>query len=148
MTPLAPADVPDLTDFLTRSDLTLSGLDAPTTRLWLLRDADGTVRGSTGYELAEDGQNALIRSVAVDPTLRGRGQGLNLARFALAQASAEGATHAWLFSTRSGPFWQRLGFTPADRSQLAKLLATTHQVRHFHQTGQLDREIAWSRPLT
>ncbi|RBQ22230.1 GNAT family N-acetyltransferase [Spongiactinospora rosea] len=139
--------MPDLVDFLTRSDLTLSGLDAPTVRLWLLRDENGIVRGSTGYELAEDGKNALIRSVAVDTDLRGGGLGLELGRFALDQAAAEGARRAWLFSRRSGPFWQRLGFTSADRMELARMLATTHQVRLFRRTGQLDREVAWTRSL-
>lgn len=146
-TPLGPSDVPDLVDFLTRSDLTLSGLDAPSVRLWLLRDEDGTVRGSTGYEMSGDGANALIRSVAVDPSLRGRGLGIELGRFALDRAGDEGAHRAWLFSRRSGPFWRRLGFVPADRARLAQVLATTHQVRLFQETGRLDREVAWSRPL-
>lgn len=60
-----------------------------------------------------DGRHALIRSVAVHPSKRSLGRGSELARFALARASEEGATHAWLFS----------------------------------RTGQLDREIAWSRPI-
>lgn len=68
-------------------------------------------------------------------------------RLALEQAAAEGATTAWLFSRRSGPFWQSLGFEPADRDRLADLLADTCQVRLFRQTGQLDHEVAWSRAL-
>jgi N-acetylglutamate synthase-like GNAT family acetyltransferase len=147
LSPLLLADVPDLLDFLNRSDLTLSGLDAPSVRLWLLRDETGTVQGSTGYELSENGEDVLIRSVAVDASLRGRGLGLELGQFALDHAAADGARRAWLFSRRSGPFWQRLGFTPADRAQLAATLASTHQVALFRQTGQLEREVAWTRPL-
>jgi N-acetylglutamate synthase-like GNAT family acetyltransferase len=144
---LEPADVADLLDFLSGADLTVSGLDAPTARLWLLRDGDGRVQGSTGYELSASGEDALIRSVAVDPELRGRGLGLSLGQIALDRAAAEGARRAWLFSRRSGPFWQRLGFAPADRTQLARALATTYQVRLFQETGQLHREVAWSRLL-
>ncbi|WP_432537402.1 GNAT family N-acetyltransferase [Kineococcus arenarius] len=144
---MAPGDVPDLLDFLTRADLTLSGLDDPGLRLWLLRDDTGAVRGSTGYELSPDGSHALIRSVAVEKDLRGRGTGQALARWALEQAGAEGAQHAWLFSRRSGPFWQRLGFSAADRDELAEVLADTRQVGLFRHSGQLQREIAWSRPL-
>ena len=96
-----PEDVEALTRFLSEVDLTLSGLDAPTVRLWVDRDADGRIVGSTGYEMSEDGRHALIRSVAVSPSQRARGRGSDLARFALAQAAAEGATHAWLFSRRS-----------------------------------------------
>jgi N-acetylglutamate synthase-like GNAT family acetyltransferase len=106
--PLRPADVPDLREFLTRADLTLSGLDAPTVRLWLLRSADGLVQGSTGYEVSESGRDVLIRSVAVDPELRAHGLGLRLAQFALDDAARSGARCAWLFSrlavsTRLGP---------------------------------------------
>lgn len=142
-----PADADVLREFLTVVDLTLSGLESETIRLWLGRDATGAVVASTGYELSPDGQHVLVRSVAVAPEHRSSGQGTSLARFALEQAAAEGATTAWLFSRRSGPFWQSLGFVPADRDALASALAGTHQVELFRQTGQLDREVAWSRPL-
>lgn len=66
---------------------------------------------------------------------------------ALAQAARSGATRAWLFSRRSGPFWQKLGFAPADRDELARVLPQTHQVRLFVESGQLGREVAWSRAL-
>lgn len=147
LVPLRPADVTDLHTFLRGSDLTLSGLDAPTVRLWLLRDQDGRVQGSTGYELSQDGEHALVRSVAVDPERRGHGVGLELAQHALDHAAGAGARRAWLFSRRSGPFWQRLGFQAADRDALVQALASTHQVRLFSQTGQLQREVAWSRTL-
>ncbi|MGW0932008.1 GNAT family N-acetyltransferase [Streptomyces sp. NPDC002644] len=139
--------VPALTAFLGEVDLTLSGLDAPSVRLWIDRGPDGAVTGSTGYEVSADGRHALIRSVAVSPAARRAGYGTALARFALARAREEGAEHAWLFSRRSGPFWQKLGFAPADRDALASALAGTHQVRLFTATGQLAREVAWSRSL-
>lgn len=146
--PLAAADVPDLRAFLNRVDLTLSGLDSPTVRLWLLRGEDGQVHGSTGYEVSDSGRDVLARSVAVDPALRANGLGLQLARFALAEAMHSGAERAWLFSRRSGPFWERLGFTAASRDELAAILPNTHQVRLFSQSGQLQREQAWSRSLS
>ncbi|MGN6127866.1 MAG: GNAT family N-acetyltransferase [Humibacter sp.] len=143
-----PTDVSELTAFLSQVDLTLSGLDSASVRLWLERDEHGEVMGSTGYEISADGKHALIRSVAVSPLQRSRGRGSELARFALDRAADEGAATAWLFSRRSGPFWQSLGFEPADRDELARALADTHQVRLFLETGQLSREVAWSRPLT
>lgn len=136
-----------LTVFLSEVDLTLSGLDAPSVRLWIERDAGGAVVGSTGYEISGDGRHALIRSVAVSPAQRSRGRGSALASFALERAAEEGASMAWLFSRRSGPFWQGRGFASADRDELAAALADTHQVRLFRQSGQLGREVAWSRAL-
>ena len=105
-------------------------------------------RSHTRSGLSEDRHHALIRSVAVSPRLRASGAGSRLAHYALEQASAAGARRAWLFSRRSGPFWQKLGFSTADRHELAKVLPHTHQVRLFVQSGQLDREVAWSRLLS
>lgn len=141
------ADVDAVRDFLAACDLTVAGLDAPAVRLWVLRDAHGTVTGTTGYETGPDGRHALLRSVAVDPAFRASGTGTRLARFAMEQAASTGAGRAWLFSRRSGPFWQALGFTPADRDALATALAGTTQVALFRSTGQLAQEVAWSRPL-
>ena len=140
-------DLEAITAFLEAADLTVSGLDAPTVRLWVERGIDGSILGSTGFEMSPDGLHALIRSVAVAPSARARGRGSALARFALARAAEEGAERAWLFSRRSGPFWQSLGFTGADRREMATVLGQTHQVRLFVETGQLEREIAWSRRL-
>ncbi len=145
--PATAADSDELAAFLRLVDLTVSGLDAPTVRLWLERDTDGSIAGSTGFELSADGRHALIRSVAVHPDGRAAGRGTALARFALAASAAAGAETAWLFSRRSGPFWVRLGFSPADRDQLVAALATTHQVRLFVEMGRLAREVAWSRAL-
>lgn len=147
LTPVLPDDVGLLRGFLGAMDLTVSGLDAPGVRLWTERDEVDRIVGSTGYELSADRRHALIRSVAVDPSRRAAGRGSELARFAMDRAADEGASTAWLFSRRSGPFWQNLGFAPADRDELAALLGDTHQVRLFEQTGQLAREKAWSRAL-
>jgi len=141
-------DLDEVTAFLRVADLTLSGLDSPKVRLWTARDAEtGRIVASTGYERSDDNEHVLIRSVAVDPALRGLGMGLRLARFALDRAAESGATRAWLFSRRSGPFWQKVGFDSADRNELAIALKSTHQVRLFTETGQLQREVAWSRLL-
>lgn len=142
-----PGDRAALAVFLREADLTLSGVDDPAVRLWVERDDNGLIVGSTGYELSEDRRHALIRSVAVSAERRSLGRGSALARFALDRAADDGARDAWLFSRRSGGFWHSLGFVPADRVALAAALARTHQVRLFQQTGQLDQEIAWTRSL-
>lgn len=145
--PVRAADAPDLARFLRDADLTVAGLDAPGLRCWIERDVEGAVVGSTGYEASDDGAHVLVRSVAVAPDRRAGGHGSRLARFALDRAAESGATTAWLFSRRSGPFWQGLGFVPADLADLAGALATTQQVQLFARTGQLGVERAWSRPL-
>lgn len=145
--PASTSDADELRGFLQDVDLTLAGLEEPTVQIWIERDEQGEVVGTTGFELSEDSAHALIRSVAVAPSHRARGAGSRLARFALEQARAAGAERAWLFSRRSGPFWQSLGFTSADRDELASALPRTQQVRLFTATGQLEKEVAWSLPL-
>jgi N-acetylglutamate synthase-like GNAT family acetyltransferase len=140
-------DIPQLTEFLRGVDLTLSGLDSATVSIWIERDDAGEIVASTGFELSDDRQHALIRSVAVSHSAQRTGEGTRLARFALARAAESGAQRAWLFSRRSGPFWQKLGFANADRDALVHALGGTHQVRLFVESGQLDREVAWSRSL-
>ena len=142
-----PADAGELAAFLTAADLTVAGFDDPRVRLWLLRDASGALVGSTGFEISAGGDDVIVRSVAVAAEARGARLGTRLAEHALERAAAGGARRAWLFSRRSGPFWQGLGFEPADRDELAVALATTQQVRLFVSTGQLAREIAWRREL-
>lgn len=147
LVPVEPLHRPALARFLGEVDLTVSGLDSPTVRLWVELDEHGRVVASTGYELSADGEHALIRSVAVHPSHRREGAGTHLAEFAVAAASAAGARTAWLFSRRSGAFWRSLGFVSADRDTLAETLAETHQVRHFRHSGRLGTEVAWSKAL-
>lgn len=147
LVPVSSANVAELRFFLQNVDLTLAGIEAPTVQLWMQRGDGGEIVGSTGFELSEDGNHALVRSVAVAPGHRIAGAGSRLARYAIEQAHAAGASRAWLFSRRSGPFWQKLGFTRADRDELAAALPNTHQVRLFVESGQLEREVAWSKSL-
>ena len=143
--PAAPGDVFELTSFLAAADLTTVGLDNPDLHLWVDLDADGRITASTGFELV--GSHALIRSVAVAAGLRGQGRGLELARYALETATTLGATHAWLFSRRSGEFWQKLGFHRTDITELVAAVGSTAQVRAFVASGQINFEVGYSRPL-
>lgn len=147
LSPATPGDLDDLAAFLRSADLTVAALAEPAVHLWLDRDDAGAVCTTTGFELGASGEHALVRSVAVRPDLRGAGDGLRLARFALDRAADAGARQAWLFSRRSGGFWQKLGFTSTTTDALAAALPDAHQVRLFRSTGQLDREVAWHRPL-
>jgi N-acetylglutamate synthase-like GNAT family acetyltransferase len=147
LSPATPDDLDDLAAFLRTADLTVAALAEPTVHLWLERDDAGAVATTTGFELGDGGEHALVRSVAVRPDLRGAGDGLRLARFALDRAADAGARRAWLFSRRSGGFWQKLGFERTTTDELATALPAAHQVLLFRSTGQLDREVAWQRPL-
>jgi N-acetylglutamate synthase-like GNAT family acetyltransferase len=143
--PFAHGDAFELTEFLRSADLMASGVGEPDVRLWVDLDADGRIVASTGFELR--GQDALLRCLAVHPSLRGAGRGTELARFAIEQAEALGAQRAWVLSRRWAPFWASVGFEPAHTAELATALADTHQVRALTESRLLRYETAWSRPL-
>jgi N-acetylglutamate synthase-like GNAT family acetyltransferase len=147
LTPLRSEHVAALEQFLGDADLTTSGLNSPSVRIWVEHDEHGRITASTGFEVSADGKHALIRSVAVDASQRRLGTGTQLAEFALERAAESGAQTAWLFSRRSGPFWRGLGFDSADRDLLASHLADAHQVRLFLESGRMATEVAWSRQL-
>lgn len=142
MIPVGPASLALVNSFLADADLTLA---SPSAFLWMQLDAAGLITGTTGYE--SSGRNVLIRSVAVRPDLRAAGLGTTLAQYALEAAAGSGATTAWLFSRRSGPFWQKLGFAAASTDELVAALPDSAQVQLFQATGQLAHEVAWRRSL-
>ncbi len=139
-----PGDTASVRTCLQACDLTLAGVGTAELYLSVLENRSGQTVGVTGYELAS-GQ-ALIRSVAVAPALRGHGLGVMLAEVAFEQAAAAGAEQLWLVSRRGGAFWQRLGFRLTPTDELVAALPHTWQVTALAESGDLAREIAWTRP--
>jgi N-acetylglutamate synthase-like GNAT family acetyltransferase len=143
--PVSRGDAFELKEFLLAADLSVDGIGEPEVHVWVDLDADGRIVGSTGFEL--DGQDALLRGIAVHSTLADTGRRIELARFALDRATSIGATRAWLLGRRAGALWQQLGFEPANIADLEEALASTHPVRSLAASSQLAYQTAWSRPL-
>lgn len=80
----------------------------------LVARADGRVAGSAGIEAY--GRDALLRSVAVDPVLRGQGVGRRLAEAAVALAGRLGVERLYLLTETAAPFFARLGFGVVARA--------------------------------
>lgn len=139
-----PADVSSVLACLRACDLTLAGVGADDVRLSVLEDRAGRIVGVTAFEVG--GADALVRSVAVAPTLRGHGLGRLLAEAAFqGAASVPGVERLWLLASRNGSFWQRLGFRLVPTADLAAALPHTWQVTALVESGQIEREIAWTR---
>jgi N-acetylglutamate synthase-like GNAT family acetyltransferase len=85
---------------------------------FLVNEDKGRVLGCVALE--RYGQDlAEIRSLAVDPEIRGRGRGVRLLEFALAEARRIGV--AKLFAVTHAPeFFARQGFTPTPRPSLTE----------------------------
>jgi N-acetylglutamate synthase-like GNAT family acetyltransferase len=100
------------------TDILTSGLG----ELWIARVGDATAVG--GFEFY--GEDALLRSIAVDEPHRGTGLGSQLTEALLAMAAQRGVRHVWLLTETAELFFARKGFTRMERSAIrnAALLAS------------------------
>jgi protein-tyrosine-phosphatase/N-acetylglutamate synthase-like GNAT family acetyltransferase len=74
------------------------------------------------------GADALLRSVAVEPSERGLGTGLALVANRLVAAKATGAGVATLLTTTAAPYFARFGFTEANRSNASAALQASPEL--------------------
>jgi amino-acid N-acetyltransferase len=113
---IAPADATDspaILALLERNGLPQDGfLDYARTAL--VARASESVVGSAALELY--GRAALLRSVAVDASLRGQGLGQQLTRAALELARRHGVETVYLLTETAGDFFPRFGFHSIERS--------------------------------
>jgi amino-acid N-acetyltransferase len=113
--PARPADLDEVLALLQRSGLPLDGAADCVRAMLVLRAADG-VSGCAALELY--GEDALLRSVVVDASRRGTGEGLALTRAALQMAAERGARSVYLLTTTAAAFFPRFGFAPVSREEV------------------------------
>ncbi len=139
------ADVPAVRACLVASGLSTAGVGADDVRLAVLEDRQGRIVGVTGFE--GGGPDALLRSVAVAPALRRHGLGRMLAEAACERAAAlPDVERLWVLDAGSGAFWQRLGFRLVPTTELMAALPHAWQVVALVESGDIERQIAWTRP--
>jgi amino-acid N-acetyltransferase len=102
-----PEDTPAMARLLTAASLPPFPVGDHWDTFWLL-EGDGGVVGMIGLEVYVP--SALLRSVVVDESLRGRGLGDLLTRRALAEAQSRGVRNVYLFTMDRAPFFARYGF--------------------------------------
>ncbi len=81
---------------------------------WALEQR-GRVVGAAGLEAY--GEAGVLRSVVVDPSLRGARQGRRLVDVALAEARQRGVKRLYLFTMHAAPFFARFGFEPCSMEE-------------------------------
>jgi len=116
---IEPARVGDLTsilDLLRRSKLPIDDLDRHLPTILVARRGADIV-GSAALEIY--GSGALLRSVAVDDSLRGQGLGQQLTNAALDLARAKRVKTVYLLTTTAGDFFPRFGFRAITRADVA-----------------------------
>jgi amino-acid N-acetyltransferase len=110
-----PADLDDVLRLLDRTGLPADGLAEHFTAAVVAR-RDGHLVGSAALELYSEG--ALLRSVAVDPGVRGVGLGQRLTEAAISRARAHRVPALYLLTTTAENFFPRFGFTRITRDEV------------------------------
>jgi amino-acid N-acetyltransferase len=98
--------------------------------------------GVIGVEPSLDA--ALLRSLYVVDTMRGRGIGAELVASARKAAHTRGARSLYMFGTDAGDFFKRFGFAEVPIAQLVAALGGTPLVRYYRaRPDDLALEVAW-----
>ena len=121
------------------------GILAPDTIYWVCRAQNGLV-GACGIELGD--RCALLRSVGVIESQRGKGIADRLIRAALLEAEGLDIQHVYLLSKDTGRYFERLGWREVPVAELAARLPEAPQVRRYAEVGWYPNERAFMRTAT
>jgi N-acetylglutamate synthase-like GNAT family acetyltransferase len=121
-----PADWPEVLALLEASNLPVGGLEEHLATALVARD-DGAVVGSVALELF--GSDALLRSLAVRPELRGQGLGRRLTDAALLLARERAIQRVYLLTETAAPFFRRLGFRDVARPDVPERVRNSLEFR-------------------
>ena len=113
--PATAADVHAVEALLVANHLPVAGLGDALANAVVACDG-GLIVGAAGLELYEDG--ALLRSVVVSSSARGRGLGQKLTHAVLDAARARGVTDVYLLTTTAERFFPKLGFSAVSRENV------------------------------
>ncbi len=123
--PASEGDLPDVIRLLRGNDLPSE--DLTTSRpLLLVAVAGEEVVGCVGVEA--HGTLALLRSLVVAPSWRGRGLSAELIRRVLELASSAGVQEVFLLTTTAAPLFARHGFVSAARESAPEAIRQTREL--------------------
>lgn len=110
-----PGDLPAVLDLLERCKLPRDGLEAHLDTTIVAKEGARVV-GCAAVEIY--GAAALLRSVAVETSLRGLGMGQQLTAAALELARGRGVRTAYLLTETADGFFPRFGFQKITRAEV------------------------------
>ena len=121
---LARLDLSGPRQALRGAGLPADDLDADDVTLYAFEE-DGGVVGYGGLEIV--GDDALVRSIVVDPVQRRRGFGRQIVEQVLRNAARCGARRAFLLTTDARAYFETLGFAVVDRNDAPPAVLATRQ---------------------
>lgn len=120
--PARPGDLDAIARLLTTSSLPLDGV-ADALPTFVVAEADGRLVGVAGLEVCSD--NALLRSVAVDPAWRSHGVGRALVTRVISDAEARGIRGLYLLTTTADRYFPSFGFHAIARDAVPDTVRAT-----------------------
>src|SRR6266496_2099274 len=105
-------DLPAIEDLLVKTSLPVGGVD-DLMDSFIVAEGGDRVIGAAGVERA--GEYGLLRSVAVDPEVQGRGVGRALVERLIADSEENGIAELYLLTTTAEKYFPAFGFTKIDR---------------------------------
>jgi len=121
-------DLDGIRSLLASFGLPAGDVGKPHQMFFVARDG-GRLVGCIGLE--ECGEDALLRSLTVDPKPQGAGIGTALHARALAEAKQRGTRALYLLTTNAEKFFARAGYGRVERSKVPAPVAATPEFRSF-----------------
>jgi N-acetylglutamate synthase-like GNAT family acetyltransferase len=136
------ADRDAMTKVLDDCGLSSFGILAPSTLYWVCRAESGLV-AICGMEVGD--RCALLRSVCVLESQRGKSIAERLVGHALLEATRLELEDVYLFSKDTGGYFERLGWREVPVAEVAARLPRAPQVRRYEEIGWYPDERAFVR---
>jgi len=122
----APGDLDAVYQLLTASGLPTEGV-AEALDSFVVAEAGGRLVGVAGLEVCCE--NALLRSVAVDPEWRSRGLGRAVVARVISDAEARGIRALYLLTTTAERYFPSFGFERVTRDEVPADVRETEEFR-------------------
>lgn len=120
-------DIEAISSLLAQLDLPLAGVEQHL-RDFFVAVTRKDVVGTGGVEIY--GTEGLLRSVAVAPSLQGKGVGMALASRALAHARERSVESVYLLTATAEGYFKKLGFAPIDREAVPGAVRESAEFTH------------------
>ncbi len=103
---------------------------------FVVGEIDGHIVACGGLEASPEASACLIRSMAVDESLRGQDIGSAVLEWVEAHAAALGITQLFLFTVEAHDFYLRFGYRDADIDEFPEALRQSFQYSFVRQRGK------------
>lgn len=120
-----PKDLPAIQALLHSNALPSSDLTDDHLKHFIVLAQASRIAGSVGLEI--HGEDALLRSLAVDTMMRGEGLGARLLELIEERAQDLGVRQLYLLTTSAATFFEHNGYDRTERAAVPEMIRNTPQ---------------------